>query len=99
VVTNADVVTLLHKAEVLVRAGRVQDAVHLLSSVPSVYNAIVNGVANALRSYPGGAVVDINGNVWATKDLIHRVMAGDWSAPPLANFLLSEIHMVLSQMR
>ena len=92
-------INLLNKAEVLVKAGRVGEAVQTLASDPNLYNRIATGVIQALQSYPGGAVADLNGNIWPTHALVSRVRRGDWSAPPLTNFLLAEIQEVRASLR
>lgn len=86
---------LLNRAEILLKAGRVDDAVRVLASDPATYNAVVNGVIIALASAPGGVVADLNGNLWPVQQLISLARSGQWTAaPPLANFLLSEIELL-----
>jgi len=87
--------SLLRKVEVLLKAGRVNDAINVLATDPATYNRVVQGVINALASVPGGRIADLNGNIWSTSQLIELVRQGRWTAaPPLINFLMAEVELL-----
>jgi len=83
----------LNKVEVLLKAGRYQDALNLLRSDPNLYSFVVTRMIQALESYPGGKIADLNGNVWSTKQLADMLKQGKW-LPVHFNFLLGEIDVI-----
>lgn len=87
----------LDKVDVLIRAGRYQEALNLLRSDPALYNYVVQNMINALLSYPGGQIADLNGNVWSTRQLADMLRRGQWQ-PVHFNFLLSEIDLLKRQL-
>lgn len=88
---------LLDKVEVLVMAGRYDDALRVLESDPQLYSYVVNQMVNALLSYPGGKIADLNGRWWSTAELAQELQRGHW-LPVHFNFLLSEISLIKRQL-
>jgi len=83
----------LKQVEAFLRAGDYNSALRWLMADPELYNYVVTRMINALLSYPGGKISDLNGNVWNTADLAMELRRGRW-LPVHFNFLLSEIDMI-----
>jgi len=88
---------LLNEVEVLIRAGRYRDALNKLRSDPNLYNYVVASMIQALQSYPGGQIADLNGNIWSTTQLANDLRVGRWR-PVHFNFLLAEIGIIRRQL-
>jgi len=90
-------VQLLNKVEILIKAGRYNEALQALKSDPQLYAYVVNQMVRALLSYPGGKIADLNGNWWSTAELARLLQAGQW-VPVHFNFLLAEIGLIKQQL-
>jgi len=90
-------ISKLNEVDVLLRAGRYNDALSKLRSDPNLYNYVVQNMINALLNYPGGRIADLNGNVWSTRQLASMLQRGQW-LPVHFNFLMSEIDILKRQL-
>ena len=88
---------VLDRVEVLIMAGRYNEALQMLKSDPQLYSYVVNQMVQALLNYPGGKIADLNGRWWSTAELARDLQRGKW-LPVHFNFLLSEISLLKRQL-